>query len=138
MLTPAEAFKVGFLARCVEDRLTPEQIKTSAEKAAALMTKGASITGLLSTALGKTMDLGSSVAKGALGYGLPAALAAPPILGGIAGYGLARATDIDDTDVSEIKDREVIDELRRQTEKLKRNQASRQAPALPAASRPLL
>lgn len=138
MLTPAEAFKVGFLARCVEDRLTPEQIKTSAEKAAALMTKGASITGLLSAALGKTMELGGGAAKTMFSYGVPAALAAPPIIGGIAGYGLARATDIDDTDVSEIKDREVIDELRRQTEKLQRQQANRAAPAKSTTSRPLL
>lgn len=134
MLTAMEAFKVGFLARCVEDRLSPAQIQVSAEKAAALMTKSASITGLLSSALAA----GGGAAKTMLGYGLPIALAAPPIAGGVLGYGLARSTDIDDTDIGEIKDREVIDELRRQTETLNRNRASRQPPPKPAASRPLL
>lgn len=135
-LTALEAFKYGFISRCVEDRLTPDQIAASAEKAAAFMEKGASLSGLLTTALGKTVDFGGRLGSTALSYGLPAALAAPPIIGGIAGYGLARATDIDDTDVSEIKDHEVIDELRRQTEKLKHSRP-RNNPQ-PAAPRPLL
>jgi hypothetical protein len=47
------------------------------------------------------------------------ALAGPAVLGGAAGYGMSRLTDIDDTDVDEIKKREIIDEYYRQIELLK-------------------
>jgi outer membrane lipoprotein SlyB len=88
-LTAQEAFKVGFLARCVEDGL-----------------------GRWATDVG-------------IGYGVPLAAAAPWVAGGAAGYGLARATDISDTDVGEIKDRELMSEYRRQTDQLLRQRAVR-------------
>lgn len=124
-LTAQEAFKVGFLSRCVEAQLSPEQTYQAVKTATDLFIKGASITGLLGTALDKTLDVGKGVAGHALSYGIPAALAAPPILGGVAGYGLARATDVDDTDVAEIKNRELIQELRRQADKLRRQKTTR-------------
>lgn len=120
-LSAHEAFKVGFLARCVEDGLLPEQIEASAKVAADLMEKQAVIGPILSGA--------AEIGKGALGtvanYGLPTAIVAPPLLGGLLGYGLAKATDIDDRDVEDVKNREVIDEYNRQTEKLQRQKAVR-------------
>jgi hypothetical protein len=117
-LTPKEAFKVGFMARCIEDGLDAAAMcraaKTAAEKSA-----------ILSATIGAAKDLGKGVMDVASGWGVPLLLAAPPIAGGLAGYGLARATDVDDTDVSEIKDREVIDEYRRQTKQLSRQRAIR-------------
>lgn len=112
-LTPREAFKVGFLARCVEDGLSPSQIGERVKQASEKLA-------FLSELAGKAMDVGAGAVGGLYNYGLPMALAAPPILGGMAGYGLARATDIDDTDVADIKDQEVLDEYRRQTQRLGR------------------
>ena len=47
------------------------------------------------------------------------------ILGGIAGAGLAKATDVTDKDVADIKDREVIDTYRTEAAKVRRQQAIR-------------
>lgn len=125
-LTAQEAFKVGFLGRCVEAGLSPTQTVEAVKRAADLMEKRAFFgEKLLGTALGKTVDVGKGVASGLLGYGLPLAAIAPPVVGGLAGYGLAKATDIDDTDVQEIKDRELADELRRQAARLRRQKAVR-------------
>ena len=71
------------------------------------------------------MYVGKGVGSAVDGYGLPLAIAAPPILGGLAGYGAAKATDIDDVDIDEVKERELADEYRRQTEKLLRQRAVR-------------
>lgn len=51
--------------------------------------------------------------------------AAPPILGGLAGYGIAKATDVDDTDADAIKNQELVEEYRRQAERLQRQKAVR-------------
>jgi hypothetical protein len=121
MLTPREAFKVGFLSRCVEEGLTLKEahdlVKTAHEKLAGI--PGADIPG-------KIIDLAKPVVSNALGYGIPIGLAAPPILGGLAGYAASRATDIDDTDVDEIKQRELVEEYKRQTAKLMRDRSARQ------------
>lgn len=116
-LTAQEAFKVGFLARCVRDGQTPDQILARVKQAAALLEKRAFLGGLL--------DAAGGAAKSVAGYGLPLALAAPPVLGGLGGYALAKATDVDDTDVDDVKNREIVDELRRQTEALRRQKAVR-------------
>lgn len=121
MLTDKEAFKVGFLARCVQDGLTPDQMLARVKLATDMLEKRAFIGGLLSGAAGAVGGAAKSVA----GYGVPLALAAPPILGGLAGYGLAKATDIDDTDVDAIKNQELVEEYRRQAEALKRQKAVR-------------
>ena len=115
MLTPREAFKVGFLARCAEEGLSADQI---ADRVKFALDKFA---GLLDTVTGSASNLGSA----ALSTGLPLALLAPVALGGIAGYGLSRATDIDDTDVDEIKNQELLDTYAQQTAKLKRQKAVR-------------
>lgn len=123
MLEARDAFKVGFLARCVTDGLSTPQIVKQAERAATLLEKQAA--GVLGTALGKVMDTGSSVLGGLAGYGIPVAAVAPWVAGGLGGYGLAKATDIDDTDVQDIKDHEVLAEYRRQAARLRRQRAVR-------------
>lgn len=120
-LTSQEAFKVGFLARCVRDGLTPDQMLTRVKAAEALLEKRAFLGGLL----GGAAHAAGGVAKGLAGYGVPLALAAPPILGGLAGYGLAKATDVDDTDVDSIKNQELVNEYRRQAEEMRRRRAVR-------------
>lgn len=117
-LNHREAFKVGVLARCAAEGLSITETR-------AVVKRGMDKLAVLSTLLGKAMDLGRGVTTTTMGWGIPAMLAAPPILGGLAGYGLARATDMDDTDVDEIKDREVLDEYQRQTEQLRHQRAAR-------------
>lgn len=123
-LSTRDAFKVGFLAKCAEQGLSPEQMLARVEQATTLL-KQATVTGMVGTLGSKLIDVLRGIGAGTFEYGVPVALAAPPILGGMAGYGLARATDIDDTDVGEVKDREVIDEYKRQTAKLLRQRAVR-------------
>lgn len=115
-LSARDAFKCGFLSRCIEDGLTPLEIINNIKTANDLMSKQS---GIISSLIDTAKDIGGT----ALHYTIPAAIVAPPILGGAAGYGLAKATDINDQDVSDIKNKEVIDEYNRQTEKLKRRKA---------------
>lgn len=117
-LDARDAFKVAFLARCVEDSLTPEQmldrVKEAQEKLA-----------LVGDAVGKVVDVGKGLLDAGIGWGVPLALAAPPLLGAAGGAALAKGTDIDDRDVSDIKDQEVIDEYKRQSALLRRQRAVR-------------
>jgi len=113
-----DAFKVGFLSRCVEDGLSLEEAH---ERVKVAMDKLAGLTDLP----GKIVDLAKPVLSTGLAYGIPAAIAAPPILGGLAGYGASKLTDVDDTDVDEIKKQEVIDEYKRQIAKLDRDKRIR-------------
>lgn len=62
----------------------------------------------------------TSAAGSVLSHAPMVAWAGPPLLGAAAGYGLAKATDIDDTTVAEIQKQEQIDELRNQRELLAR------------------
>lgn len=112
-LSDREAFKVGFLARCAHDGLSPEQIVVRVKQA---QQKLAFLGGLMD----KAWDAAKGVGSAALNYGVPLSLAAPPVLGGLAGYGLAKGTDWDDTDVEDVQDQEIINELRRHTEDLQR------------------
>lgn len=112
MLTPRDAFKVGFLARCAEEGLTAPQIADRVKVAA---DKFASFLGGLGSATGSVLSTG-----------IPLALAAPVALGGVAGYGLSRMTDIDDTDVDEIKNTELLDTYAAETAKLRRQRAVRE------------
>jgi hypothetical protein len=111
MLTERQAFKVGFIGRCLEAGLTVEQMHDRVKEAAV---KLAGVSELLGDAAG-----------GAVRWGVPLALAAPPILGGLAGYGAAQLSDIDDTDVNEIKQRETINEYEQQRERLERERQAR-------------
>jgi hypothetical protein len=110
-LSPREAFKVGFISRCVEEGLDLPQTHARVKEA---LDKLAGLTDLP----GKLLDLSRPVTHNALAYGIPLALAAPPIIGGVGGYLASKGTDIDDTDVEEIQRRELIDEYRRQTARL--------------------
>lgn len=114
MLSDKDAFKVGFLARCIADGVPPSGILPLVKQA---QEKFAGLGGLIDKGIGAAGTAAGAVA----GWGVPLALLAPPALGAAAGYGLARATDIDDTDVDDVKDTELLDEYRRQTEQLNRD-----------------
>jgi hypothetical protein len=123
-LTPREAFKFGFLSRCVESGLSLEEIQQQAKQAAD------KLAGWLPD-FSAPVSAGWGALKGvsgkALAIGIPTALAAPPILGGLAGYGLSRAMDVNERDVDEVKRDELVDEYRRQTDLLRRAKAIRDA-----------
>lgn len=120
-LTTQEAFKVGFLLKCAEEGLEPHQMLELVQQIRAGITKEA----FLSGALDKAVDAAGGVAKSVASYGIPMALAAPPALGALGGYALSKATDVDDTDVAAIKNQEVVDEYKRQADKLRRQKAIR-------------
>jgi hypothetical protein len=133
MLDPRTAFKVGFLSRCVEEGLAFEaisaRVKAAADALEALPAPGQEKAALFG--LEKLVDLSKPVVDKVLGWGIPAALAAPPIAGGLTGYAAAKAFNTsDDVDSDEIKKRELIDEYRRQIAHLTRR---REARALRAA-----
>jgi hypothetical protein len=118
MLSPRDAFKVNFLARCVEAGMGPADIELAVKRASF----AGAAAGSAGRLLGGALRIGGNLATG---VGLPLALAAPPVIGGLGGYALARATDVDDTDLDEVKDREVMDEYRRQLDALARQRAAR-------------
>lgn len=109
-----DAFTVGFVGRCVERGLTLDQIKEAAEKAASL-----------GSFLGGTA---AGMATGAAGLAKPlayAALAAPPLIGGVAGYMAGAANDVDDTDVKDVQHQELLDTIHAETQKLQHAKAVR-------------
>lgn len=107
---PREAFKLGFLARCVEAGLTPEATRNLIKSAGDCFTKGAA-------------SWGKELFDAAKDVTLPTALmaaAAPVALGGGAAYFANQATDTDATDIEEIKQQELLDTYRRMSAQLQR------------------
>ena len=98
MLDARTAFKVGFLLKCAEDGLDPDGAEALAKAA------------LFDGAWDAAKTLGSA--------GLAGALLAPPVVGAAGGVLLSRATDVDDTDVDDVRRDELVQELLRQSEHL--------------------
>lgn len=124
-MTERDAFKIGFLRRCAAEGMTPDAMLASAEKAAAFVKAAFDPVGAvagLGSSLVKTVG---GVGNTLLSFGIPVAAAAPVVAGGAMGYGAAKAMDVGDTDVAEVKDRELVDEYGRQTERLRRQKALR-------------
>jgi len=124
-LSGSEAFKVGFLQQCAAEGLNPEQILLRVKHANAVFDKYASFSGIVSGTVGAATNTAGGLLKTLGSYGVPLALAAPPVLGGLAGYGLGKMTDLDDTDVDDIKNRELVEEYNRQADRLKRQKTVR-------------
>ena len=70
------------------------------------------------------MGIGRDVTRTAGNYAIPMLAAGPPIVGGILGGMAGKMTDIDDVDVEEAKNQEVLEELRRQTSRLRHQQTA--------------
>ena len=119
-MTTRQEFRRGFLRKCAEAGLTADQIADLANDAADRLS-GTKTAFDMSMLWNNPITSGLTSAAGALGSAaLPVALVGPPVLGGLAGYGLAKATDMDDTSVAEVQKQETIDELRRARELLAR------------------
>lgn len=103
-MTEQEAFKIGFLMRCADERLSPEATRARI-KAAASLAKSAN--GLLDAA----KDIGWK--------GLLTAAIAPPAIGLGAGYGLASIHD-DNYDIDEARKEEELAEYYRAIDRMSR------------------
>jgi hypothetical protein len=113
-LNARQAFKAGFIARCIEDGVPTDQIAQRAKQAMDKM-----------AVVGEALNMVRSLGSHLLSTGVPLALAVPPAIGAIGGVALSKATDIDDTEIRDIKDQEVINEYKRQSAKLRRQKAIR-------------
>jgi hypothetical protein len=104
-MTPTEAFKVGFLLKCAEQQLTPEQTRQKLARAYALV----KVAWLGADTLGKLFD--------SLKFWT---VAAPPIAGLIGGYGAAQFSGDSSATPPVAKKQEEISEYQRAIEELTR------------------
>jgi hypothetical protein len=121
-ISPQEAFKLGFLARCAEEKLTGAALDARLEKVAEF-NKSAAVKDYLSWSPVNLTNAGASIANSGaklLWDGLSAAWAVPPaasILGGGAlGYGAAKMVEPPVHD-DEIKAQEIADTYKLYAEK---------------------
>lgn len=118
-----EAFKYGFMSRCVEAGLTTPAEMLGRVKAAGIL----DALGFGAVSEGVKGLFGG--AKELVGTGGPllgaAALGLPPALGAVGGYTASKLSDISDVDVDEAKKQELINEYRSQSERLRREGALR-------------
>ena len=119
-LTPREAFKFGFLSRCVEHGLSLDQVHQQVKEA---LDKLAGWTDLITKPAGAAAHGVASMSP----YAMAGLAAAPLAIGGLGGFGLAKAVDVNERDADEVKRDEVTDEYERQTDLLRRVKAIRDA-----------
>lgn len=130
MLSELESFKAGFLTRCVEEGLSTDEalsrVKSASDRLDAMEKQAINpVYGVAKDVGGFASGLVSPLVKKITDLGLGAAILGPPAIGGLAGYGVSRLKDVDEEDVDDIKKQELIDEYRRQAEKLKQSKALR-------------
>lgn len=125
------AFRISFLRQCTNNGLTIKQAKDLLQKLqtdkatllkfAARIKRADPLDAILKTIGGVSHAVSDGAVAAGKAVGVPALLAAavvPPAIGYAGGKMLSSATDYDDTDVQEIKLRELIDEYRRSTQSL--------------------
>jgi hypothetical protein len=112
-----EAFKLGFLSRCVEEGMSPEQTHGLSKMAASLFEKQALINfpspmGEVRNAVGTLGDMAPYLAAG---------LAIPPALGGLAAYFANQAADTEGSQgIENIKRQELQETYERMAGQLQR------------------
>ena len=119
MLSKQAAFKLGFLTQCVEKGLSisemRERVKAAGDSLAQFEKQGDSVMAELMSALGTGGK-----------YALTAGLLAPPAVGAMGGYFHSKLSDVDEEDVGDVKKEELIDEYRRQAQRLRQTKELRQ------------
>jgi hypothetical protein len=122
-MTPREAFKIGFVKSCLAAGLkTAEEIEKRAEQAEAVLVKRAGMHGV--------MGIADAPVAFARKYRGPLMIGAPLALGAAAGYGASKLTAPDVTP-EEVRQQELIDELRHWTRRAResaKHKAVRLAP----------
>jgi len=116
-----QAFKFGFMLKCIDNGLTtPGEMLTAVKQAeAALDAPVKQAEGPMSM-LGSAWNGATGLANTALSWGIPLALAAPPLLGAGIGHLAAKAQDISDQDVDEAKNNELIEAYGREAARSRR------------------
>ena len=125
-MQPNEAFRLGFLARCVEEGLSADATFELSKQAAAVMEKAAltpdwiaqQLFGPVNKLTGAVKGVGDA-ASSMMPY-VGAAMAVPPLLGGTAAYLVNHATDTDAADVEEAKNHELAETYNRMASQLQR------------------
>ncbi len=135
-MSPLEAFKLGFIARCVEAGLSPQQTQGLAKQAEASFSKQAEggladllpFSGFYRNPVKATADTAKSfvdLAKSSVPLMLGLA-AIPPTMGGAAAYLANKATDANESDLAgEVQQQELTDTYRRMAEQLRRQKQLR-------------
>ena len=109
-MTPQQAFKFGFFARCVEDNLDLPVVKAAWDR---LCTEKCAFVSL------------DSLSQ--LGWPLATALIGGPIaLGGVGAYAKNKLSDVTDTELEIAKKNEILQTYKDMTEQAKRQLAIRQ------------
>ncbi len=133
-ISPKQAFKLAFLKSLVDSGLTLDEVKSRVKEAA---DKTAALTDFVTRPYNAAWDGLAHMGTFAKNMGLLGAIVAPPALGGLAGYGAAKLTDLDDMDADEAKQRELIELYNRHAVQARLNRASklRRASRQPSFSR---
>lgn len=100
-MTPQEAFKLGFLARCVEENLSQEKIAEAAEQLSKLA---------FPDFLSPVKDISRLAIAGAL--------AAPPAAGALTAYLVNSASDTDKSELDIVRKRELINAYEQAAKKI--------------------
>ncbi len=125
-MTPREGFKFAFYYRCAEEGLTMEQARERARRGIKLaaLRKQANPAAAAWGGLKALGGLGMTGAKTLGGLGLLGAVAAPAVVGGGIGLGLANAQE-HDVDPEEIRQQELAAAYRFHAEQARRRMAMR-------------
>jgi hypothetical protein len=123
-LTPEQAFKVGFLIRCADEGLTPEETAQRI-KSASLMEKVALPFVPDLDTLAKLWGAGTQIGTA----GAIAGLGIPTLGGAAAGYGLAKATVPGAEQLEDAKQDEIEGEYYRLAQEARRNTARKKLQA---------
>ena len=134
-MRPQEAFKLGFLARCVEEGFSSEQTHALAKRAADCFTKQAAWYNPFTWAKSVTDAGKSSVELAQASTNLLKSFtgplmmlaAVPPTVGGVAAYLANKSTDVDDAAaVEDVKNQELTDAYQRMADQLNRQKQLRE------------
>jgi hypothetical protein len=113
-----EAFKLGFLSRCVEEGLPPAKINSMVKQADYLIKAG--ILSLFSPVEAGKMA-GKATGAAAKNLAIPLiglTLAAPPTAGALSAYLINKATDEDDLNIADLRNMELANEYANMTARL--------------------
>jgi hypothetical protein len=124
-MLPNEAFRLGFMARCVEEGMSADETYALSKTAAVSMEKLGFTKWLAEQALGPVNEAAKTTKSltDAVSGSMPLVgmgLMVPPLLGGTAAWLVNHATDTDGSDVEEAKQHELIDTYNRMSGQLQR------------------
>ena len=152
MLTERQTFKAAMLAACADSGLDTQQ-STQAIRSLTEITKQAQgVGGLAAMGGAAAWDLAKSLGKGGVkGLSALSAAASPPVLGALlfgppalgaaVGYGVGKLPQLEEDSPEEVKNRELIDQMRLYAERAKYNRIMkdfRRSQAPRRGGRPLL